>query len=321
MSVQHSQLVVGIDAGGSKTVCQLGDADGNVLRESRGPGANLQSAGELEVEKVLHDVLSEVLTDIAHAPAAICLGMAGVDRPTDGQIVQGILRRICRGTKTLVVNDALVALEAGAPGQPGVVLIAGTGSIAYGRDAGGNAARAGGWGHVLGDEGSGFWMGQQAIRAVLRAIDHRGRATSMATPIMAHFGVTRPQELVHPVYDGGMRPRAIAAIAPIVGDAADAGDPVAAEIVDFGAAELAGAAISVATRLQLTNGAFALPLAGGIFRSVPRVRALVTAALHERLPSATIAVLTAEPASGAVRLAAELARGAVRIPVYLSADR
>ena len=129
----------------------MGDADGHVLRESRGPGANLQSAGELEVEKVLHDVLSEVLMDMPHPPAAICLGMAGVDRPDDAQIVQGILRRICRGTKTLVVNDALVALEAGAPGQAGVVLIAGTGSIAYGRDDYGGAARAGGWGHVLGD--------------------------------------------------------------------------------------------------------------------------------------------------------------------------
>lgn len=311
--------VIGIDAGGSKTVCQLGDAEAQVLREARGPGANLQSAGELEVEKVLHDVLSEVLTDVPHAPAAICLGMAGVDRPTDGQIVQGILRRICRGTKTLVVNDALVALEAGAPGQPGVVLIAGTGSIAYGRDERGGAARAGGWGHVLGDEGSGFWLGRQAIRAVLRALDHRGQATSMAEPILAHFGVTRVQDLVHPVYDGGMRPRAVAAIAPIVGEAADAGDAVAMHIVDVGAAELAGAATSVATRLGLTNQSFALPLAGGIFRSVPRVRSIVLSRLREQLPSALPALLEAEPASGAVRLAAQFARGTVRIPVYLDA--
>jgi glucosamine kinase len=245
--------------------------------------------------------------------------MAGVDRPADGEIVQGILRRICRGTKTLVVNDALVALEAGAPGQPGVVLIAGTGSIAYGRDAHGSAARAGGWGHVLGDEGSGFWLGCQAIGAVLRAIDHRGAPTAMAAPIMAHFGVTRAQELVHPVYDEGTRPRAIAAIAPIVGEAADAGDAVAARIVDAGVAELAGAAISVAKRLTLDAREFALPLAGGIFQSVPRVRSLVMAKLGDQLPSARLALLDVEPAWGAVRLAADLARGTVRIPVYFDA--
>jgi N-acetylglucosamine kinase-like BadF-type ATPase len=311
--------VVGIDAGGSKTVCQLGDADGNVLRESRGPGANLQSAGELEVEKVLHDVLSEVLTDVAHAPAAMCLGMAGVDRPADGQTVQGILRRLCRGTRTLVVNDALVALEAGAPGQPGVVLIAGTGSIAYGRDDSGRAARAGGWGHVLGDEGSGFWLGRQAIRAVLRAFDHRGPATSMAAPIMAHFGVARAQDLVRPIYDEGMRPRAIAAIAPIVGEAADHGDAVATRIIDVGVGELAGSAISVAKRLDLTSGSFALPLAGGIFRSVPRVRSLVLARLNAELPVARPSLLSVEPASGAVRLASALLRGTVRVPVYIDA--
>lgn len=311
--------VIGIDAGGSKTVCQLGDENGNVLRESRGPGANLQSAGELEVEKVLHDVLSEVLMDEPNPPAAICLGMAGVDRPNDAQIVKGILRRICRGTRTLVINDALVALEAGAPGQPGVVLIAGTGSIAYGRDAHGSAARAGGWGHVLGDEGSGFWLGRQAIRAVLRAHDHRGAVTSMAAPICAHFGVSRVQDLVHPVYDGGMKPRAVAAIAPIVGEAADAGDAVAAHIIDVGAAELSGAAVSVATRLNLKHASFALPLAGGIFRSVPRVRAHVLARLAEQLPSARLALLDIEPASGAVRFAAQLARGDVRVPVYLDA--
>lgn len=311
--------VIGIDAGGSKTVCQLGDERGRVLRESRGPGANLQSAGELEVEKVLHDVLTEVLMDAPQAPAAICLGMAGVDRPNDARIVQGILRRICRGSKTLVVNDALVALEAGAPGQAGVVLIAGTGSIAYGRDAHGGAARAGGWGHVLGDEGSGFWLGRQALRAVLRALDRRGEPTAMAAPICAHFGVTRPQDLVHPVYDGGMQPRAIAAIAPIVGEAADAGDPVAARIVDAGAVELAGAAASVAARLDLTRAAFPLPLAGGIFRAVPRVRALVLARLNAQLPTAQPALLDAEPASGAVRLAADVLRGTARIPVYLDA--
>jgi N-acetylglucosamine kinase-like BadF-type ATPase len=315
----HVIGVIGIDAGGSKTVCQLGDAEGHVLRESRGPGANLQSAGELEVEKVLHDVLSEVLADVAQPPAAICLGMAGVDRPADGKIVQGILRRLCRGSQTLVVNDALVALEAGAPGQPGVVLIAGTGSIAYGRDERGRAARAGGWGHVLGDEGSGFWMGRQAIRAVMRAFDHRGAATSMAAPIMAHFGVSRAQDLVRPIYDDGMRPRAIAAVAPIVGEAADSGDAVATRIIDVGAGELAGSAVCVATRLDLTGRGFALPLAGGVFRSVPRVRALVIARLAEQMPSARPELLEAEPASGAVRLAAALVRGTARVPVYFDA--
>ena len=312
-------FVVGIDAGGSKTVCQVGDSDGRVVAEARGAGANLQSAGELEVEKVLHDVMTEALAAAGGSPAAVCLGMAGVDRPHDALVMRAILSRLCRGSKALVVNDALVALEAGAPGLAGIVIIAGTGSIAYGRDANGRAARAGGWGHVLGDEGSGFWLGRQALSAILRAADQRGAKTALAAPVMAHFGVTRETDLVHPVYEGGMKPKVVAALASIVGEVAGAGDPVAMRIVARGADELATSAASVGRRLGLESAHIPLPLAGGIFHAVPLVRTLVIARLAELLPNARPAVLEAEPASGAVRLAAALLQGTVRVPVYLDA--
>src|SRR5690606_18783722 len=110
----------------------------------------------------------EAIGDRNIVPAAICLGIAGVDRPDDAAVVQGIMKRIGYKARVLVVNDALVALEAGAPGQPGIVIISGTGSICYGRNADGMAARSGGWGYVLGDEGSGYWIGRAALRAVLR---------------------------------------------------------------------------------------------------------------------------------------------------------
>jgi len=152
--------VLGIDAGGTKTVCLLADEGGTIVAEARGGGANLQAAGELEVEKVLHRVMEEALGDRAVVPAAICLGIAGVDRPDDSAVVSAIMRRIGYKARIVVVNDALVALEAGAPGQPGIVVISGTGSISYGRNANGEAARAGGWGYVLGDEGSGYWIGR-----------------------------------------------------------------------------------------------------------------------------------------------------------------
>ena len=104
------------------------------MAEARGPGANLQAAGELQVEKVLHDVMEEAIGDRQIIPAAICLGIAGVDLQDDAAIVRGIMKRIGFKARVLVVNDALVALEAGIPGQPGVVIISGTGSIAYGRN-------------------------------------------------------------------------------------------------------------------------------------------------------------------------------------------
>jgi len=143
-------------------MCLLADGDGRIVGEARGGGANLQASGELEVEKVLHQVMDAAIGERDVRPAAICLGIAGVDRPDDTAAVQSIMRRIGFKAQVIVVNDALVALVAGAGDAPGVVVVAGTGSIAYGRDSAGRAARAGGWGYLLGDEGGGFWIGRAA---------------------------------------------------------------------------------------------------------------------------------------------------------------
>ncbi len=310
-------LVLGIDAGGTKTVCQLADEQARTLVEARGPGANLQAVGELEVEKVLHQVIDEALANSGARPAAICLGMAGVDRPRDADIVRGILLRIGHRAQPFVVNDALIALEAGIPGAPGVVVVAGTGSIAYGRDAQGRAARSGGWGYVLGDEGSGYWLGRQALRAVVRAADGRGRATSLTQRVLTHYRVERPQDLVWEVYHGGLKPTAIASLASVVGAAAAAGDALATQIIDAGAAELAGAAASVARRLSLED--CPVVLAGGILRGVAPLRERVLSDLGRAMPHATPLVLEVEPALGAARLALSLMAGQPAIPMYLDA--
>jgi glucosamine kinase len=310
-------FVLGIDAGGTRTVCQLADTGGRIVAESRGPGANLQSAGELDVEKVLHQVIEEALGELSARPAAICLGMAGVDRPRDAEVVVGILMRIGHRARVLVVNDALIALEAGLPDAPGIVIIAGTGSIAYGRNAAGQAARAGGWGYVLGDEGSGYWLGRQALRAVVRAADGRGPATRLTALILEHYHVTRPAELVREIYYGGTRPSAIAALSREVQAAAEEGDPVARHIVDTGAAELASAAESVARQLGVETPA--VILSGGTLRGVARLRAGVIDQLTLRFPGTIVQLLDDEPALGAVRLAQALARGQASVPAYVEA--
>jgi len=310
-------LVLGIDAGGTKTVCQLADEQANILAESRGGGANLQASGELEVEKVLHQVIDRALVNASARPATICLGMAGVDRPRDADVVRGILLRIGHRAQPYVVNDALIALEAGVPGGAGVVIVAGTGSIAYGRDAQGRAARAGGWGYVLGDEGSGYWLGRHALRAVVRAADGRGRTTALTARVLAHFHVDRPQDLVWEIYGSGLKPTAIASLAVEVGAAAMEGDTLAEDIINAGAVELAGAAASVARRLSLER--CPVVLAGGILRGVAPLRERVLSNLSRALPDAEARVLEVEPALGAVRLALSLSAGRPAIPTYVNA--
>ncbi len=310
--------VLGIDAGGTKTVCLLADGAGTTLAEARGGGANLQADGELAVEKVLHQVMEEALGDRAVMPAAICLGMAGVDREDDARVIRGIMARIGYKARVLVVNDALIALEAGVGGAPGIVLIAGTGSIVYGRNAAGEAARAGGWGYVLGDEGSGYWMGRLALRAVVREADRRGRATALTPRVLRHFGAARPSDLIHAVYARGQRPAVLSALAAEVQAAAGEGDVVAQQIVEAGAQALVAAAESVALRLGLSDEAFTFVLAGGIFRGVPLLADEVTRRLPAVAPKATVRRLEGEPAAGAVRLALAEATGAAVVPVYKS---
>ena len=124
--------VLGVDAGGTKTVALLADDGGAIVAEARADGANLQVHGELGVEKTLHAVINDVLRAHPVHPMAACLGMAGVDRERDGEIIRDIMRRLGFKERTLIVNDALIALVAGAGIGPGLVLVSGTGSIAYG---------------------------------------------------------------------------------------------------------------------------------------------------------------------------------------------
>jgi len=310
--------VLGIDAGGTKTVCLLADERALILSEGRGPGANLHTAGELGLEKVLHAVMEEAIGDRAVAPAAICVGMAGVDREDEARTVRAIMRRLGQRSHTLVVNDALIALVAGAGDAAGIVIIAGTGSIVYGRNAAGEAARAGGWGHMIGDEGSGYWMGREALAAVMRAADGRGPATELSAEVLAHFAVDDVSRLPRIVYDRETPRAAVADLGPLVQRMADAGDAVATRILERAADELVLAAKSVASRLEMRGDAFTFFLSGGAFRVVPRLVADLEARLVEVAPRAQVQRLEIEPAIGAVWLALAEARGGAQVPRYKS---
>lgn len=313
ISIMH---VLGIDVGGTKTVCLLADETGRVTAEGREEGANLQGVGELALEKVLHSVMENTLSDRGVVPSAICLGIAGVDRAADEAVVRAIMSRIGYKARILVVNDALIALQAGVGDAPGIVIVSGTGSIAYGRNAKGEASRAGGWGYVLGDEGSGYWIGRLALRAVVRHADGRGRVTTLTPRLLSHFGVQRAAELIHKVYHEELSPRAIAALAKYVQQSRDEGDVVATGILNRAADELITAATAVTTRLELSDEEFIFILAGGMFRAVPWLCDQLKLLLPALARRSHVVRLEAEPAFGAVRLAISEMQGGARLPVY-----
>ncbi|HVH26227.1 MAG TPA: BadF/BadG/BcrA/BcrD ATPase family protein [Vicinamibacterales bacterium] len=308
--------VLGIDVGGTRTTCLLGNDHGRIVAAATGPGANLQAVGELEFEKVLYTVMEETVAPRGAMPSAICLGIAGVDRPEDLAIVRSIMSRIGYKARILVVNDALIALQAAIGEAPGIVIVSGTGSIAYGCDRAGNAARAGGWGYVLGDEGSGYWIGRLAMRAVVRAADGRGMATSLTDRLLAHFGAQRPDELLQTVYHASFRPAAFADLAVHVQQARDDGDAAATKILERGVEELLGAAASVTAQLNLATQEFTFVLSGGMFKAVPWLREQLARQLPSLAPHSQVIHLEVEPAFGAVRLALSEIHGGARLPIY-----
>jgi N-acetylglucosamine kinase-like BadF-type ATPase len=300
------RYVVGIDAGGTKTVGLLADETGRVVAEARGVGANLATEGELHVEKVFDELLETLSAQ--HPVSAVCLGIAGVDRPHDETVIRGILRRLGHRETARVVNDGAIALVAGAPGRVGVVVLAGTGSICYGMDKDGRTARAGGYGFLLADEGSGYWLGHQSLRAAVRAADGRGPQTRLQALIFESLGVSSVAELIPRVYEKGLPKPRIAALASLVQIAYDAGDAVARALIGEAGRELGLAAQSVARQLHLGDEPFPVVVAGGVFKGCPSVLDALKGQLA--LPAARPALLTAEPATGAVALALDLLKRA-----------
>lgn len=299
------RYVVGIDAGGSKTVGLLADEAGEVRAEARSGGANLQVQGELGVEKVLYEVIERLQPP---GPiAAVCLGMAGVDRPGERELIHGVLRRLGLywTARIRIENDAFIALVAGAPERIGIVLVAGTGSVAYGVDGEGRTARSGGWGYLLGDEGSAYWLGHAALRRAIRAADGRDDATTLVDRLARRLDLEVPAGLVSWFYDQEHFRFRVAELAPLVEEAAAEGDRAARELIDHAAEHLARAARAVARQLVFP-GDFPLVLAGGAYRACPSLGERLRAVLE--LPRARVTLLDAEPARGAVTLALDLLR-------------
>jgi glucosamine kinase len=305
MNERVSRLIIGVDAGGTKTVGLLADESGAVLRQSRGGGANLVAHGELAVEKSLYQIFEAL--DVDGQVAAICLGIAGVDRDEDKALLHAMLRRLgFRHQPVEIVNDAHIALVAGAPEGSGIVLVAGTGSIAYGVDREGKTARSGGWGYLLGDEGSAFWLGHAAVRQGIRSADGRGPRTTLYERICKEVGVDHPSGLVKWFYDQELSRYRVAQLASLVQIAADEGDEQARALLDQAAQHLARAARAVARQLTFTEP-YSLVLSGGAFKACPSLCPRVEASLD--LPLAEVVRLEAEPATGAVRLAQGLLGG------------
>src|SRR6266576_4768041 len=269
-TLMPAPLVVGIDAGGSKTRAFAVDRTGAVIGRGAGGGANLLSSPDPQGS--IGAALAESLGSAV--PQAIVLSCSGGDRPADREKGRAILVRLVGPEVQIeVTHDAIAALYAGNPAGCGVVLISGTGSIAFGRNLAGEERRAGGWGYLIGDEGSAVWLGLEGLRAAAHHADGRGAGTTITAHLLRDLGVETFMDVIPQIYGKPHPAPAIVAAVWAVGRAAAEADAIAVSIVQRGAHALARAASTVATGLRMTEGP--VYLAGGAFESVPSLERAV----------------------------------------------
>ena len=298
-------VVVGIDAGGTKTRAFVVTRAGEVVGRGAGGGANLLTSPD--PQGAISAALSAALD--GRRPSAVVLSCAGGDRERErGRGLAILASLVGPDVPVDVTHDAKAALYAGDRSGCGVVVIAGTGSIAYGRNSEGDEERAGGWGYLIGDEGSAVWIGLEGLRAAAHAVDGRGAPTSIAPILLRELDVAELMDALPLVYGQPHPPAAVIAAARAVGMAASANDLVAVGILRRGGNALARAATVVAVSLGLADGP--VHLAGGAFEQLPALVHHLRSELLTMLPRAAVESVREEPAMGAARLAARLAWGA-----------
>jgi N-acetylglucosamine kinase-like BadF-type ATPase len=291
---------LGIDGGGTKTLCAVGDESKLLATATAGP-SNVLRAGEAQARESLHQSVRQACAAAGIAPAQVtntCIGAAGAARPEVAETVRRFLAEILP-SHIHVVGDMQIALEAAFGAGPGVLVIAGTGSIAYGRDAAGRTARAGGWGFAVSDEGSGYWIGRRAVSAILNARD-QGLETPLTVMLLQSWKLTTIDELVQQA--NSTPPPDFPRLFPIVLRAADEGDSIARALLSDAGTKLAELTAIVVCRLAPHAPADRLPVAmtGSVFRQSSEVRQAFYNALQRRFPGIDVRQDLADPLEGAL---------------------
>jgi glucosamine kinase len=305
---------LGIDGGGSKTACAVGDEDIVLASSTAGP-SNITRVGEERARESIHQVIRAACDTAKVNPNKIeraCIGAAGAAHAEVARSLSQSASELLNG-EVAVVGDMAIALEAAFSAGPGVVVIAGTGSIAYGRNSCGETTRAGGWGFAIGDEGSAHWIGRKAVSKLLRAADEQSSDESgsegltqvglksgpLFSELKAVWNVDSLEQLAR---IANSNPD-FSVLFPAVLAAADSGDKLALGILESAAVELSRIANIVISRWSANSPDVPLAMVGGVFRHSKTVRQCFFDRVCAAYPNATLNPDVVEPVYGALQIA------------------
>jgi N-acetylglucosamine kinase-like BadF-type ATPase len=294
-----TRILIGADVGGTKTAAGVSDGE-RIMARADGPGAAVRPGRALASAAVIAEVVRQALAGAGHLTGDVLyVGAAGAGREPELDELRKALRAENLATKVVVATDIEIALTAAFDEEPGIVVSAGTGSVAVGRDRAGKRHRIGGYGWQMGDEGSGYAVGRAALGAVSRAADGRSPRTALSERTLS---VTRSEDFDALVrWAAGASPAEVAALAPHVLDVAARGDPLAQGIADYAARELSQLAICLLPMMDV-EPPVGVAITGGLLSSDGPLRRSVLQRLQEE-PGLTPAETEVDAVLGAVRLA------------------
>jgi N-acetylglucosamine kinase len=306
---------LGIDGGGTRTAAWLADGEGKLLGCAESGPSNPLKVGFRLAEREILNVFRRALREARFPPTAarasrppvvraVCAGIAGADRRAVHRPLLAWMRRHIPARHHLLTSDAAIALAAAVRNAPGIIVIAGTGSIAFARDDQGKMLRAGGWGVPFDDRGSGYDLGRKAVAAALEAFDRRGPHTLLTERICQHLDLRDITEII----SKQLEQQQIAALFPLVMEAAREGDRVARHLCDDAARDLANLAIALLKRAGWTRHATPVVTTGGVFRSSILIRRAFARHLRRFAPRTRVELLERPPVEGALWLARALGK-------------
>ncbi len=263
------KYVIGVDGGGTKTEAILVDRSGTIIAKIRGGSTNYQALGGDRLKKELLSMFQRLLekSNVAsNKLSCVFLGLAGAGRKSDQSAIKALFDDTDFRDKISVDSDAIIALAGAFANGPGIILIAGTGSICFGKNAEGKIVRSGGWGYLLEDEGSGYYIGRKAILAALKDFDGREEQTTLRRALEAKFHLNTIDEIIPMIYQNKIDRVAIAELALLVFEQARNNDAVATLIIKQTGRELGKLAKAVAKKLTFANEKIRVGIIGSVFK-------------------------------------------------------
>lgn len=303
----NGKYVIGIDGGATKTTAVLADLKSNILSEKTSGPANFLIIGTDKVAKTISDLILDLCNDAEiniQNIEAVCMGLTGAGREDDAKKIKDAVldywqKNYSSQIKNLIVtSDARIALEGAFSGRPGIILIAGTGSIIFGKDRTGQLYRVGGFGRYIGDEGGGYSIGRLGLQAVAKSLDGRGPETKLFQILNEKFGITTAEDLINKVYKENLD---FAAIAPYVIQCAEEGDEACREILRKEAEELVLHIKAIKDKIKVRT--VYISFLGGLLSGENYYSKLLRKIILQKVEGVNVILPEHPPAYGAVLLA------------------